>query len=886
MFRYLIGRSGLQGSSGNSLLIRSFCSFPNSPWKISKQVRKDLKALQSENGEVKLSKYKFTDGLKEMTLQPEAKEYGCGIVVQTRGIRPNLKLIKRPYDNQWEVVSRDIRYGFLNHGAACWQFPPNPAPYSGGFYSISEVQGMDAIASHFLESDFIVDIQKKLQDLWKVHYNIGNPVSMDDSIEYLKDAVKQLSMSTISYMDIQSHLLDEATHQEAPAINNNILKYLVHQIIISTPFFMPIQGTTEYFVQTPSKVAEHAVLERQLRILLKAKEDKKYTADNLINDVIENSKKPYSIPQLDSDYSESFGIFTLPPRHEPTKLFLDVFRSFFLSRVGKMSKNKLDLESFKTLSSKLILEEHNEDLNGFWNVMNETSKSDYSSSFTGEQLDILEKHLFPLLEHTLKNFVINNEIHPVHFQSLSNCLRGIYIPLDTRVLRCLLIGLDQLPYMYCYESERFSRFWNDSLELTSLREDPWVKDIHKSLKKTMEDSESLVTFPEAYAIDNSDTTSIDDAISISDVKPGELDPWIQIHVADTSTYINPNSFIDLQARALTATQYFSNGFIRMLPSYIDKELSLEKGENRVLTFAAQLRKGRIIDYKIHFSYVKNIICTDYQEVQNTLRSSKDKTDPLKRMFKIAEQRRKARKPVPISEEPRLDSEILVEEFMVIAGDIAAKYCTKHQIPCFYRIQDPIPPEVFKQINQEHYILRQSLILERISSASYSLEPSSHFMAGLDSYCHVTSPLRRYVDMILHYQISAHLKKENLPFQSADLQQMLDRINTRTTSIRITDRRQKKQIMNYYYAEFGEKLVKGFVTKVSVSTKGETLLTLEPLVEELNGFHFQVNVGMLWPGNFHPGDIYPIEITCYPHINTVSCTLQGTTPVSTIESEFS
>ena len=472
---------------------------------------------------------------------------------------------------------------------------------------------------------------------------------------------------------------------------------------------------------------------------------------------------------------------------------------------------------------------------------------------------------------------------------------------DPGIIRGLLIALDQLPYAYCYLTETFRRNWSDPVELLNLRESPAVrKEFHRNLKDSFQEqkAEKLPCFGQAIAIDNADTTSIDDAISITDT-PGK-DPWVHIHIADTSSYIPPNSFIDIQARFLSATQYFSDDFYRLLPNYVDRELTLAKGSNRVLTFSAQMHKGVIVDHKVHFSEVTDLVLSNYDVIHELIqgrvvpksRSGGITSDTVLRMFQIAKERRAARKKdvghlqtFNGKLDNNLDSEILVEEFMVIAGDVSSRFCQKHNIPCFYRTQDAIHPDILNGLSRSHPLIKEATLMTMFPSAGYSTKPSPHFLVGLDSYSHVTSPLRRYVDMIAHFQISAFLNGRPLPFQEGELEAMSFRLNERSRSIKRTERSQKNQNLQYFLAESSDTHLKAFIRHVSVHLNGHTHIDFSPLLEEdLRNIRFTVDAGVAWPGQFHLGDVYKLKASLFPHNFLSVATLDSLQPISNIEKE--
>ena len=116
---------------------------------------------------------------------------------------------------------------------------------------------------------------------------------------------------------------------------------------------------------------------------------------------------------------------------------------------------------------------------------------------------------------------------------------------------------------------------------------------------------------------------------------------------------------------------------------------------------------------------------------------------------------------------------MLSNLMVIAGDVCASWCSDRNIPIPYRgiLRNPEPassPEVFKRQVLEPKIaeyghadrtdLRRYMRL--VGQAHASAQPLPHFTLGLPAYCKITSPLRRYVDLYVHWQVEAAIRYES------------------------------------------------------------------------------------------------------------------------------
>ncbi|KAK9467365.1 hypothetical protein V1512DRAFT_261032 [Lipomyces arxii] len=126
----------------------------------------------------------------------------------------------------------------------------------------------------------------------------------------------------------------------------------------------------------------------------------------------------------------------------------------------------------------------------------------------------------------------------------------------------------------------------------------------------------------------------------------------------------------------------------------------------------------------------------------------------------------------------LASTYLVSEFMILASRISAMYCAANGIPVPYRVQRNInltqaelPGR--REMPTLQMFRRQSVYCNsKIWTTEYSTTPSPHYDVGaMEGYLRVTSPLRRYLDMVAHWQIEAFLRNEPLPFNKSDVERL-------------------------------------------------------------------------------------------------------------------
>ncbi|GAB4537696.1 MAG: RNB domain-containing ribonuclease [Anaerolineae bacterium] len=266
----------------------------------------------------------------------------------------------------------------------------------------------------------------------------------------------------------------------------------------------------------------------------------------------------------------------------------------------------------------------------------------------------------------------------------------------------------------------------------------------------------------AFAIDDEGNQDPDDALSLEE---GRL--WV--HVADVAALVSPESVADLEARARGATLYLPDGQVPMLPRQAIQRLGLGLAEvSPALSFGLALgQEGEIIDLEVVPSWVR-VTRLSYEEAEARLDEQ-----PFQALYQLAQinhARRQARQAIniqlpevrvrvedgrvnirPLS---RLRSRDMVLEAMLMAGEAAARYARHKDIPFPFTTQDP--PDI-QDRPQEGDMAGMFALRRALKPATYTSVPAPHAGLGLELYAQVTSPLRRYLDLVAHQQLRAHLR---------------------------------------------------------------------------------------------------------------------------------
>jgi ribonuclease R len=324
-----------------------------------------------------------------------------------------------------------------------------------------------------------------------------------------------------------------------------------------------------------------------------------------------------------------------------------------------------------------------------------------------------------------------------------------------------------------------------------------------------------------FTIDPVDAKDFDDALSLRVLKNGNYE--IGVHIADVSHYVLPDTELDEMAYQKATSVYLPDRVNPMLPEHISNVLcSLRPNEDK-LTFSAVFQmtpKGQVKQYWIGKTAIHSDHRFSYEEVQEII----EKEDGLYRdeillLNSIAQRLRKKRfesgainfsstevrfkldekgKPIGIIVKESKEAHQLIEEFMLLANKYVAENISKIEInkkpiPFPYRVHDlpseekllpfmafarkfghkfdtSTPEKIAESFNTmlkdvhgkpEQHVLEQ-LGIRTMAKAVYTSENIGHYGLGFEHYCHFTSPIRRYPDIMVHRVVEQVINKAIKP----------------------------------------------------------------------------------------------------------------------------
>ena len=327
-------------------------------------------------------------------------------------------------------------------------------------------------------------------------------------------------------------------------------------------------------------------------------------------------------------------------------------------------------------------------------------------------------------------------------------------------------------------------------------------------------------------IDPVDAKDFDDAISIKPLKGGYYE--VGVHIADVSHYVQAGTALDEEAYSRATSVYLPDRVLPMLPEHISNVLcSLRPNEDK-FTFSAIFtinKNGKVKDYRLGKTVIHSNRRFTYEEVQEILEGRPgDHEQELKILDTIAKALRKARfdkgainfsstevrfrldeqaRPVGIVVKESKDAHKLIEELMLLANRIVATHVSEIMVkdkplPFPYRVHDVpnedklasfaafaakfgyklslnSPDTIASSFNEmlaaahnkpEQHVL-ETLGIRTMSKAIYTTENIGHYGLGFDNYCHFTSPIRRYPDVLVHRILYDVLNKSIKPVKGLE-----------------------------------------------------------------------------------------------------------------------
>lgn len=441
--------------------------------------------------------------------------------------------------------------------------------------------------------------------------------------------------------------------------------------------------------------------------------------------------------------------------------------------------------------------------------------------------------------------------------------------------------------------------------------------------KNRKDVRDVLTF----TIDPADAKDFDDALSFREIKPGLYE--IGVHIADVSHYVEPNTPLDKFAYQKATSVYLPDRVNPMLPEHISNVLCSLRPKEDKLTFSAIFQinnKAEVKQYWLGRTIMHSDRRYTYEEAQEIIETKEgDHAATILILNELAQKMRKKRfnkgainfssqevrfkldekgDPIGIVIKESKEAHQLIEEFMLLANRYVAEHVAKIKVnnkplPFPYRIHDTpdeekllpfiafankfghkfdssSPEKIAASFNQllkdvngrpEQHVLEQ-LGIRTMAKAKYTTENIGHYGLGFEFYCHFTSPIRRYPDVMVHRLLQEVLDEKLVADKKLEerCQHCSERERAAMEAERAANKYKQVQFMQNHVGEEFDGVISGVASfgfwVETVEHKCEGLVSVNSLLEYDEFRHAESDyslVGMRSGKKFRMGDKVRIQV---------------------------
>lgn len=386
-------------------------------------------------------------------------------------------------------------------------------------------------------------------------------------------------------------------------------------------------------------------------------------------------------------------------------------------------------------------------------------------------------------------------------------------------------------------------------------------------EKKRRDFRNILTF----TIDPIDAKDFDDALSFQKLDNGLYE--IGVHIADVSHFVTPGTTLDEEAYARATSVYLPDRVLPMLPERISNELCSLRPKEDKYTFSAVFTmnaSGIVQSCWLGRTIIHSDHRFTYEEVQEIIESGEGKFRDEILLFNTIAQKLRAerfkkgainfssqevrfvlddqRVPIGITLKESKQAHQLIEEFMLLANKYVAQYIgnikvNEKEVPLPYRVHDTpdeaklglfmvfakkyghrfdtsSPEKIASSFNQmlddargkpEQHVL-ETLGIRTMAKAVYTSENIGHYGLGFEHYCHFTSPIRRYPDVLVHRVLQQCL--DNAPVIDKKMEQKCKHCSERERAAMESERAANKYKQVEYMKQFLGQSFEGVISGVA------------------------------------------------------------------------
>ncbi|MCB2287831.1 ribonuclease R [Clostridium algidicarnis] len=394
-------------------------------------------------------------------------------------------------------------------------------------------------------------------------------------------------------------------------------------------------------------------------------------------------------------------------------------------------------------------------------------------------------------------------------------------------------------------------------------------------------------------IDGEDAKDLDDAVSIERLESGNYK--LGVHIADVSHYVKENNPLDKEALKRATSVYLIDRVIPMLPQKLSNGIcSLNPKVDRLALscFMVIDKSGKVLEHEIYESVINTSERMTYTEVTKILKKEDNELlerydylyDDFKAMEELCNILNKKRldrgaidfdfeeskiildkmgKPIDIRPYEREISNRIIEEFMLVCNETIAEHMYWANIPFIYRIHENPDEEKLQRFSEFIYNLGyvvkwskeihpsslqevlnkvkgekeesvvSTLLLRSMMQAKYGPESVGHFGLAAKYYCHFTSPIRRYPDLMIHRIIKEFINGKVDSERASKLVPIVDYAAKQSSERERTAEEAEREVDDMKKAEYmSEKIGEEFEAVISSVTSFGFFAQLPNTVEGL------------------------------------------------------
>ena len=406
-----------------------------------------------------------------------------------------------------------------------------------------------------------------------------------------------------------------------------------------------------------------------------------------------------------------------------------------------------------------------------------------------------------------------------------------------------------------------------------------------------------------FTIDGADSKDFDDAVSLKILDNGNY--LLGVHIADVAHYVEEDGPLDKEALKRGTSVYLIDQVIPMLPKALSNNIcSLNPGEDRLtlsvdmeITPDGELAGHEIYESVIHskarlvYDDISDMLENDDEEMLRKYSSIKEDLYAMGRLAAVLREKRSQRgsldfdldeahirlndKGIPVSVDiaERRTANKLIEEFMLLANETVAEHFFWLEVPFIYRIHEK---PAFEKVEQLKIFLQSmgmtlrgsadsvhprelssilksvegkpsegvvnTVTLRSMQKAFYGTSCEGHFGLALKYYCHFTSPIRRYPDLMIHRIIKSVLQdgidvKKMSHFRGAAEEAAEQSSAAERKAIEVereVEKLKKAEYMSYHIGEVYDGIISGttsFGIYVQLENTVEGMIRIEDLWDD-------------------------------------------------------